>query len=74
MTNETTNVAQLQQEIEKKQQDIENYKGILDRYGSGRWYNLGRRNLEDKEQELKVLQEKLASQSPEPPFTGVIKL
>ena len=74
MTNETTNVAQLQQEIEKKQQEIENYKGVLERYGRGRWYNLGCRNLEEKVQELKRLQEQLPSIDPTAPLPGGIKL
>ena len=74
MTNETTNVAQLQQEIEKKQQDIENYKGVLERYGHGRWYNLGRRNLEEKEEELKKLQAQLPDTNPFEPQARVVDL
>lgn len=41
--------------VAKKKEEIERYKGILDRYGSGRWMSMGRRRLEELEQELKHL-------------------
>lgn len=46
------NILQL---IEKKKNEIEHYKGVLDRYGSGRWMSMGRRHLEDLEIELAAL-------------------
>lgn len=38
--------------IEEKKAEIEHYKGVLERYGSGRWYDQGRRHLEELEREL----------------------
>lgn len=43
--------------IDKKKNEIEHYKGVLDRYGSGRWMSMGRRRLEDLEIELAALLE-----------------
>lgn len=41
--------------IEEKKAQIEHYKGVLARYGSGRWYDMGRRHLAELEAELEVL-------------------
>ena len=41
--------------IEAKKAQIEHYKGVLARYGSGRWYDMGRRHLAELEAELEVL-------------------
>lgn len=38
--------------VAKKRKEIENYEGVLDRYGRGRWYNSGRRRLEELQKEL----------------------
>lgn len=45
----------LETKIAEKQAEIEHYKGCLDRAFPSRWYNSGRRHLEDLEQELKDL-------------------
>jgi len=42
--------------VAEKKQEIENYKGILARYGSGRWLSQGRRHLEELEHELITLE------------------
>lgn len=41
-----------QQAILEQEQRIEHYKGVLERYGRGRWYNLGRRTLEEMQEQL----------------------
>ena len=41
--------------IEEKKAQIEHYKGVLARYGSGRWMDMGRRHLAELEAELEVL-------------------
>lgn len=45
--------------VAEKEAEIEHYKGCLDRYfqnsGTGRWYNSGRRHLEELEEQLKEL-------------------
>lgn len=43
-------------EIEKKRAEIERYKGVLERYVAGRWFNAGKRHLELLETELKELE------------------
>lgn len=43
-------------EIEAKRQEIEHYKGVLERYQSGRWLDMGRRHLEELEAELVELE------------------
>lgn len=42
----------LEEEIEKKEAEIENYKAILARNVHSRWYDQGRRHLEGLEAEL----------------------
>lgn len=49
--------------VAEKEAEIENYKGVLDRYGHGRWYNYGRRRLEELEEELRVLKNEVNSGS-----------
>lgn len=46
----------IEKKIEDKKAEIEHYKGVLARYQSGRWYDMGRRHLEELEQELKLLE------------------
>lgn len=46
----------LQHQIDAKEQEIEHYKGVLQRYQSGRWYDMGLRHLSDLKQELQTLQ------------------
>lgn len=41
--------------IEQKEKEIGHYIGVLDRYQSGRWYDQGRRHLEELREELKEL-------------------
>lgn len=41
--------------IEEKKAEIEHYKEVLKRYGVGRWYDQGRRHLEELERELDEL-------------------
>lgn len=44
-------------EVEAKKKEVEHYEGVLQRYGAGRWYDQGRRHLEDLKNELKALEE-----------------
>ena len=53
MTNETD--AQQIDQIAAKEAHIEHYKGVLDRYESGRWLSQGKRYLEQLEAELAEL-------------------
>lgn len=62
MTNQKQELS-FQQQIKNKRQEIVNYEGVLERYRTGpshtnRWYNMGRRNLEALQDELKVLKGK----------------
>lgn len=45
--------------IHNKKVEIENYQGCLDRYfqekGRGRWYDMGRRRLDELNRELDIL-------------------
>ena len=43
--------------IEEKKKEIEDYKGVLERYGMGRWRDMGRRHLDDLKEELRILEE-----------------
>ncbi len=45
--------------VAKKKAEIEHYKGVLERYGRGRWYDMGRRHLAELEQELIDLEKRL---------------
>lgn len=75
MTTEQTAELSLEQKIEAKAQEIEKYKGILDRYESGRWMSMGRRHLEDLQSELAALkksQTETASVSPDASQTASI--
>lgn len=45
----------IEKKIEDKQKEIEHYKGVLQRYGSGRWLNQGLRHLKQLETELSEL-------------------
>ena len=42
--------------VAAKKAEIEHYEGVLQRYGSGRWLDMGRRHLADLKEELRVLQ------------------
>ena len=42
-------------EIESKKKEIEDYKKIILKYTHSRWYNMGKQQLEQLEQELKNL-------------------
>ncbi len=59
MTNQKQELT-FQQQINNKRQEIVNYEEMLERYRSGpsrtnRWYNSGRRALEELNDELKAL-------------------
>lgn len=41
--------------VADKEAEIEHYKGVLERYGTGRWLSMGKRHLEELELELKEL-------------------
>lgn len=43
------------QQIVDKQKEIDHYIGVLERYQSGRWYNMGKRHLEQLHSELDEL-------------------
>lgn len=43
--------------IAAKKREIEHYEGVLERYGSGRWLDMGRRHLADLKEELSKLEE-----------------
>lgn len=45
--------------VEEKKKEIERYKKILDRYGSGRWFRKGQRRLKELEEELVDLENNL---------------
>ena len=45
------------EEIQNKIKEIEHYKGVLERYGSGRWTDMGRRHLTELQAQLKLLEE-----------------
>ena len=47
--------------VAEKEAEMEHYKGCLERYGHGRWYNAGRRHLEELQQELKDLHDNRGS-------------
>lgn len=51
------NEEELSKEIEKKKAEILHYEGVLERYGSGRWLDMGRRHMEDLKEELRKLYE-----------------
>lgn len=42
--------------IEAKKKEIEHYEGVLERYGSGRWLDMGRRHLAELKAELVELE------------------
>lgn len=41
--------------VAAKKAEIEHYEGVLERYGSGRWLDQGRRHLAELKEELDVL-------------------
>ncbi len=43
--------------VAAKKAEIEHYEGVLQRYGSGRWLDMGRRHLAELKEELRVLEE-----------------
>ena len=45
--------------VTAKKAEIEHYEGVLERYGSGRWLDQGRRHLADLKEELRVLEQML---------------
>lgn len=49
----------LTEQINLKRLEIEHYKGVLHRYGSGRWLDMGRRHLAELESELDALNQQL---------------
>ena len=51
------NEEELLNEIEKKKAEILHYEGVLERYGSGRWLDMGRRHMEELKEELRRLYE-----------------
>lgn len=44
-----------EEKVAAKKAEIEHYKGVLERYRSGRWLDQGRRHLADLEKELKMM-------------------
>lgn len=44
-------------DIESKEREIAHYIGVLDRYGSGRWADMGQRHLALLKEELTHLKE-----------------
>lgn len=42
--------------IEAKRKEIEHYEGVLERYQSGRWLDMGRRHLVELKAELAELE------------------
>ena len=47
---------QTNEKIKQKQDEIKNYERILREYGSGRWYDQGRRHLASLKKELEELE------------------
>ena len=47
----------IEEKIKQKQAEIEHYVGVLERYSSGRWYDMGRRHMDELKEEYKMLQE-----------------
>ena len=45
-----------EEKVAAKKAEIEHYKGVLERYGSGRWLDQGRRHLVELEKELESLE------------------
>lgn len=43
--------------VAAKKAEILHYEGVLERYGSGRWLDMGRRHLADLKEELSKLEE-----------------
>lgn len=43
--------------VAAKKAEIEHYEGVLQRYGSGRWLDQGRRHLAELKDELKKLEQ-----------------
>lgn len=58
-----SNIA-LAEQIRQKQAEILHYEGVLERYGSGRWMDMGRRHLAELREQLAVLQQQSVSSSP----------
>ena len=54
--------------LASKKKQVSDYESILQRYGEekggGRWYDMGRRRLEELRQELDALEQKFALVSP----------
>lgn len=51
----------INEKIKQKKEEIENYQGVLDRYGSGRWMDQGRRRLAELKEQLVALQASASS-------------
>lgn len=49
--------------IEAKKKEVEHYIGVLERYGAGRWYDMGRQHLAELKEELRVLEQNVPSAS-----------
>ncbi len=49
------NEEELAIKIAEKRNEITHYQGVLERYQSGRWLNMGIRHMEELENELKEL-------------------
>lgn len=45
----------IEEKIAAKKAEIEHYEGVLARYGSGRWLDMGRRHLAELKEELSEL-------------------
>lgn len=51
------------EKIEAKKAEVANYERILREYRSGRWYDMGRRRLEELKRELAELETELDRQT-----------
>lgn len=53
------------EKIEAKKAEVANYERILREYRSGRWYDMGRRRLDELKQELSDLENSQAEEASE---------
>ena len=54
-------------DVSDKKAEIKHYEGVLERYGSGRWYDSGRRHLADLKVQLSVLERLVSIAGDTPP-------
>jgi hypothetical protein len=46
----------IEEKIAEQKAKIEHYEGVIKRYASGRWYDMGRRHMEELREELRTLE------------------